>query len=579
MPDGIIISDGALDFSGGVDTLKTTTVASQANPNGLGRNQLAFLDNATVRDGGITQRWGWIDKGRIRAGDAIYQGGMFYEPVSDAFPYLILSIGGQLMAVNVDNPSAPVILNPSDPNPPTVDQAFFVQGEQYAIIQAGDNVTLPFFWDGTTLRRSHGITGNLSGPLINEIPPATAMDYFMNRIWYAQGRLYSAGDIVGGSTTVLNVTENPLAIGGDGFTVPTQAGNIRALKHSSQLDTTLGQGDLYIGTPKAIYALTVPVTRASWIASTEPLQRVVQLVNGPVNDRSVVQVNGDLFYQSREPSIRSLFASIRYFNQWGNRTIAANEQRVLNFNNRALLRFATGIQFDNRMLQSALPQTVPQGVIHKAIIPLDFLPLGSFESTTNPVWEGMYEGLDIYQLFEADFGGLQRAFAVVRNQTDASYHLWELTNFSKTDANDSRVTWLIESPAFTWGKEMSLKQLVGGDIWADRLSGDVIFKLEYRVDSDACWRLWWEWQQCSARNTCEDVSNPICYPAGPLPEGFRSTMTLPKPKTVCVSSTRRPSDLGYQFQVRLTIKGWCRIRGILLHAVPVERKLYQGQVC
>lgn len=579
MPDGIIISDGTVDFSGGVDTLKTPTVQSQANPNGLGRNQLAFLDNATVRDGGITQRWGWIDKGVIRDGSAIYQGGMFYEPVSDAFPYLILSIGGLLYKVDVDNPSAASIINIGFPNPIAVDQAFFVQAEQYAVIQAGDNVTMPLFWDGLTMVRSRGITGNISGPNINQLPPATAMDYFMNRIWYAQGRVYSAGDILGGSATILNVTENPLAIGGDGFTVPTQAGNIRALKHSAQLDTTLGQGDLYVGTPKAIYALTVPVTRAAWLASTEPLQRVIQLVNGPVNDRSVVQVNGDLFYQSREPSIRSLFSSIRYFNQWGNRTIAANEVRVLNFNNRALLRFASGIQFDNRMLQTALPISVPQGVVHQGIIPLDFLPLGSFEANTNPVWEGLYEGLQIYQMFESDFGGLQRAFAVVRNQTDASYHLWELTNFSKTDNVDSRVTWIIESPAFTWGKEFSLKKLVGAEIWIERLFGDVIFKLEYRVDSDACWNLWWEWDQCSARNTCEDVINPICYPASPYPESYRSTMSVPKPKAVCKSATGRPSDTGYQFQVRLTIKGFCRVSGILLHAQPMERKLYLGQVC
>jgi len=51
-------------------------------------------------------------------------------------------------------------------------------------------------------------------------------------------------------------------------------------------------------TRKQIYALDVPVSRKSWIAaemnaagaqSDMPLQRVVQFVNGAVNDRSVVQ--------------------------------------------------------------------------------------------------------------------------------------------------------------------------------------------------------------------------------------------------------------------------------------------------
>jgi len=48
------IVDGSLDFSGGVDSIKVTTIQSQQNPNGLGRNELAWLDNAGVRDGGIT---------------------------------------------------------------------------------------------------------------------------------------------------------------------------------------------------------------------------------------------------------------------------------------------------------------------------------------------------------------------------------------------------------------------------------------------------------------------------------------------------------------------------------------------
>src|SRR5262249_16452120 len=149
-------------------------------------------------------------------------------------------------------------------NPNTV-KAYFEQAEEFLIIQSGDNATLPLFWDGNTLRRSKGITDRTKGPPypngVNEIPAATAMDYFMGRLWYAQFRQYSAGDIVGGPSgsnvaptfynfrdSLLNVTENPLVLGGDGFTVPTQSGNIRALKHSANLDTALGQGQLFIFT-------------------------------------------------------------------------------------------------------------------------------------------------------------------------------------------------------------------------------------------------------------------------------------------------------------------------------------------
>jgi len=36
----------------------------------------------------------------------------------------------------------------------------------------------------------------------------------------------------------------------------------------------------------------------------------------------------------------------------------------------------------------------------------------------------------------------------------------------------------------------------------------------------------------------------------------------------------RPGNVGYQMQPRLTVKGFCRVRGLLLHAEQVERKLY-----
>jgi hypothetical protein len=29
----------------------------------------------------------------------------------------------------------------------------------------------------------------------------------------------------------------------------------------------------------------------------------------------------------------------------------------------------------------------------------------------------------------------------------------------------------------------------------------------------------------------------------------------------------RPTTIGYQFQVKITIKGWSRIRGLILHAL------------
>lgn len=429
--------------------------------------------------------------------------------------------------------------------------------------------------------------------LTNELPAAGPMVYYQGRMWYANGRIASAGDIVGGPSgtlpykfrdAILKVTENPLAVGGDGFSVPSDAGNITAMAYTANLDATLGQGPLYIFTRLQVFALAVPVTRAAWIAAggqNQPAVTVVQIKFGAVSDRCVVHANGDLFYQTLEPAIRSLFVSTRYFSQWGNVGISQNENRVLKFNNRALMPTATGILYDNRMLQGILPVDTPCGVGFQGIAPLDFDLISTLQQRLPPAWEGMLEGMDILQLLEADYGGLQRGFAIVHSRDDDSIQLWELTNFSTTDNVDSRVTWYFESPAFTFFKEFDLKELDGMELWLDTLLGTVELKVEYREDANPCWHLWQATQFCAAASTCEDVDNPVCYPTAPAYcAGYKFPIVLGKPKTDgCSVMTKRPTNRGYQFQVRVTIKGYCRVRALLLFALPIARAPYDGLTC
>lgn len=692
----VTITDGSLDWSEGVNSDVVTTIQSELNPNGLKRTQVSWMNNATVRGGGITQRTGWLNNGAIPIVGQ-FMGQFMYEP-EEGFPYLIMVIDGHVwkvdptapgtavdLSVAFSVPGAPVVTvtgtvkvtlkNLTDPkhgfhkpagtdptigsyesftipsigatvdvkiatpylgaigatitlpgetlygvpypggdyqimassgftvtlspgNPmvmPITDVCYFVQAEQFLVIQNGDMVTLPLIWDGAFLRQSLGITNGAVAPGtpgVNEIPPAGPMSYYMGRLWYAQGRTVSAGDIVRGASgtlaynfndAVLNVTENPLCVGGDGFTVPDSAGNIRGLAFASNLNTQLGQGSLYIGTRKEIYALTVPITRTDWIGATNnkgPLMTVALENNGWVNQRSIVAVNGDLFFQSLEPSIRSFTTSVRNFQQWGNVPISVNEDRILQFVDRSLMKYGSGIYFDNRLLQATVPFTCPVGVAHKAIVPLNFDTISTFERQLPPCWEGMWEGLSILELSVGDFGGRERAFASSWSDANQEIQIWELTkDFRWENDGNSRVSWYIEFPAFTWGSEFTLKKLVSGELWIDKLLGEVVFKMEYRPDGDPCWYPWNQWKFCTAKNSCETVHEPVCtYPAD-MRESYRQTVTLPVPPRACEAVMERPANVGYQFQCRLTILGWCRIRALLLHAEQVERKLYSNLVC
>ena len=610
MPKQTVNADGSFDWSSGVDSQAVTTIKSALVPHGLGRDQLSWASNATMRGGGILQRNGLIFLvDAIQTG--LYQGGWMYEhPDGVTHPYLVFQVQGVIYKLLCDPPYTLTNLSArfatktdNCTNNPTQDMAFFAEGNGYLVIQSGDGVTLPLFYSAAQggnpefLRRSHGITGQTTGPLINEIPASGPMVYYSGRIWYSQNRQWTAGDIEGNQASgtvsnnfldsILRVTENPLATGGDGFIVPSQAGPIRAMAYTANLDTALGQGPLYIFTAKQVYAMQVPITRTAWIAAdtnTQPLVTVAQINNGAVGDRCVVHVNGDLFYQSFDPAIRSLIVATRYFQQWGNVAISNNETRALGFNDRSILRFATGIQFDNRLLMGILPKQTDRGVACQAIAPLDFDLISTLQDRLPPAWEGVWEGLDILQMFTGDFGGLPRAFALVVSRLDKSIDLFEITTTSRTDYSatpgdtDHRVGWFLEFPAFNWGKEFELKWLQGGEIWVDKIFGPVNLEVYYRPDADPCWYFWHQERLCATRVCAEDMNNPVCYPTSPnYREAWKWTITLPEPpEPKAQSNSSRPADVGYQFQVKLVIKGWMRIRGLILYAADKEKQIFEG---
>lgn len=626
------LPDGAFDWSAGVDSSRVTTLQSALNPEGLPRNALSWLNNATVRNGGIIQRTGWQPLcGIVQSGH--WQGGFLYQP-DNANPYLVCSISGHIYSVLLDPPYtvtelfntlvAPWLnygdnvglvidgnLIPhlqNDQFNPDTEMVWFCQAENYLIIQAGDfntlsPATLPLIWNGTVLRRSIGITTTTpSGylPGINEIPAATCMWYHGNRIWYAENRQVSAGDMVGGPSgtlanhyrdAVLSVTENPLCVGGDGFTLPTNSGNIRALRDEVNLNESVAQSRLLIWTRKAVFALSVPVTRTDWInanSANQPLLVPVQKVNGAVGDRCVVASNGDWFYQSFDPAIRSLITAVRYFTQWGNTPISQNENRALAYNDRGLMRFSGAMEFDNRIWNLILPTMAADGVnvVNLAVLPLDFDVVSNLKTTREqsnaPVWEGAYDGLQFLEVFSGDFGGLPRGFAAIVSQIDGALEIWELTTASRTENGDNRVTWAAEFPAFTWsasGLEFRRKQLVGGECWIDKVFGTVVMDVYYRPDGDPCWYFWTHCEFCVARNCQEEEPVGVCYPPRPFREGYKFPVGFPEPPSTCDSMGVRPTTVGYQFQVKIVIKGWCRIRGLILYAIPRENPMYEAVCC
>src|SRR5262245_54686891 len=199
------IVDGQFDFVKGIFGDRVRAIASPVQPNGIPRDGLAWAVNATMRSGAITQRTGWnpVVQGAAWDTGALFQGAfMLQRDFGD--PYIVLAIGGELWRARVDTDNSvdnlSSIFGPGLTMSSTEPQSFFTQGDDLFLVwQDGSLVTNPiFFWDdGATLigmRRSLGFVA-VNDPT-NEIPAAGPMDYAQQRIWYALGTRYIAGDII-----------------------------------------------------------------------------------------------------------------------------------------------------------------------------------------------------------------------------------------------------------------------------------------------------------------------------------------------------------------------------------------------
>lgn len=403
------VTDGFASLERGVD--------SGRNPSLLQRNQLAWAENCTERGGYLTTRPGWTRRKLISASDSVdyttafatgkFQGVEFYDDV-DGVGYLILQGGGNLYRIEFTQAGAVIMdITPAgDPNSSILPQAWIVQAENYIVVQDGQSK--PFIFDGSTTRRAAG----------NEVPVGSGpMAYGMLRLWVALGKSYIAGDVAGGDTGVLKFTENDYIAEGGEFSLPMSSGNITAMRFTATPNTSLGQGELLLVTPDAVFSNTAPVDRDAWKNLTQPIQTITLINNGGLSQASTILVNGDVFIRGRD-GIRSVIQAVRYFNQWGNTPLSNEMNRVLNKDSQALLRFASAVEFDNRLLMTCQPVPLPDGCYHTGLVALDFDLITSINEKQPPAYDGLWTGRNIYQIVKGRFNGVERCFAPCRSDSD-----------------------------------------------------------------------------------------------------------------------------------------------------------------
>lgn len=562
------LSDGFISISGGVDTGKSPTVATAINPEGLSRNKLAFLVNGTVRGDRLRPRPGQkkIPIGSFASSSGLFQGADFYQPRNDA-GVLIASIDGRQWRFNVgtDN-SVQEITILGDPNPSNRPRAWMYQAEEFFIIQ--DNQSKPFIYDGGSARRA--------GP--EEIPVGSVGTYGMGRIWQTlvNGTTFAAGDLVysitGQTKDILGFTENTFLNGGGAFSVPSNAGQIMAMRFLPNLDTSLGQGPLQVFTANTIFSVNAPLDRTVWQNLQYPIQTISMVSYGALSQNSTTLVNGDVFYRSLD-GVRSFILARRDFGTWGNTPISKEMNRVIDFDDRLLLNYSSSVLFDNRLLQTCSPFRTANGVAHRGLMPLDFNLVSAMSERMPPAWEGLWTGLNILQLVKGTFNNAERCFAFVSNE--GVIELWEITlndKFDTLDGDEKQILWSGETGSYSFNSPFDLKRLSGGDLWLYTLVGPVEFDLKFKPDGYPCWIDWLTFDECAKYKDCD---TPECgTPKVFLPQ-FRPKIKFEKPPETCDPILDKPHIDLFECQIFFEILGYCEIKQLRIHAQQRQEGQYE----
>lgn len=565
-------------LEGGVD--------SGHEPNLLPVNTSAFAINTTFRGGWPTCRPGLkkctLDFGGVEGAESAFKSALFQcaggYNADDGGGSIIPMIGGRQWRITLDRGNdfdAKEITIAGDPNPHNRQRAWWTQAENYFLIQ--DGLSKCFIYNGGSARRA--------GP--DEIPVGNPMTYYMGRIWVARGREYLGGDIVFGPSgtsanglrdSVLKFTEAKYLNEGGAFGVPVQAGEITGFKPIASINTALGQGELIVATRNKAFAAIIPQDRATWKNTTQLLQRVIKLSSAAYAQDSLVNVNEDLFYRSRD-GVNSIIYSVRNSGQWGNRVLSNEMRRIFSRDSEEFLEFGSGVMFDNRLLMTASPGIVQNhGVFHRALAVLDFDLITSMRSEAPPAWEGIWTGLNILKVLTVEHLGVERCFIFHLN-TNNEIELWELTKDARfdNDGQDRRIVWSIESRAMDFSDAGDIKQLEGGDIFFDRLAGEVDFDMDFRPDGYPCWVDWDNWNECSKYQLCEDEFGN-CPTLPNYKEQYRPKRQLKTPPDTFNGQTSEKFRTFYELQTRMTISGFARLkqhryRASLMQDQPAGKQL------
>jgi hypothetical protein len=141
-------------------------------------------------------------------------------------------------------------------------------------------------------------------------------------------------------------------------------------------------------------------------------------------------------------------------------------------------------------------------IYHRGLTVLDFTSVSGVGGKSTPAWDGVWTGLNIQHIAGGVSRGKERCFIFSFDDGGRGFNngIWEITEGQPYDYNgefEIPITSTIETKAFRFDSEFSLKQLQTLSLWISKIVGEVEFFIQYRPDNYPCWVDWDGFKRCA----------------------------------------------------------------------------------
>ena len=412
--------------------------------------------------------------------------------------------------------------------------------------------------------------------------------------------------VAGKDSDVLRFSETTFLNEGGNLAPTGKIGRITGLAFLPVQDTATGQGDLIAFCERGAVTFQVSVPRDQW-KDTQGFQRVLFDNIGATSD-SIIPVNGDLFFRSREGNgIRTYRNARAEATGYGQTPVSAEIDPVLKQDTQWMLDQVSLVYFDNRLLMTCLPKQFPRRAANQTLadqyatepIPTTFegIAVLDFNSTSTgrgksaAVFDGVWTGIRIVKLVQGAFDGDPRCFAVCFHEdaTGRRVELWEITRNDEYDTpieGKRRIKAGIVTKAFNFNDAMGLKKLIRCDLWFDDLGGGLDYPFEcelaYRPDDYPNFTTWENFERAF------ETEYNITYAAPPndsapiepynFERGYAPQVRFPAPPLTANIATSVPAYLGHDFTLRVNWTGRAHLGRLMLHGQRLVENVGGGSL-